>query len=83
MCGAELDTNSTCALDADNTFYPYFSEKCKPPLDEYPACVCKVRWWGGGGGVGVRMVHSLTYAMKFVVLPRLPATGSPTLSCDK
>ena len=44
LCEAELDTNSTCALNAGNTFHGYFSEKCKAPLDEYPACVCKVRF---------------------------------------
>eukprot|EP00752_Nemacystus_decipiens_P012474 g11048.t1 len=41
LCGAELDTNFACTLSTDNTFYDYFSEKCKAPLDEYPACVCK------------------------------------------
>eukprot|EP00903_Cladosiphon_okamuranus_P018655 g17170.t1 len=37
----ELSTNSTCTLKTDNNFYTYFSEKCKAPFDEYPACVCK------------------------------------------
>lgn len=44
LCGAGLDdASSTCALDTDNAFHAYFSEKCKAPLEGYPACVCKVR----------------------------------------